>query len=71
MWPAELEEIDGVTGLVTCVICRWWAVTGLGARGLVYHAWLGAVLAEAVFADDESILAPELLRWQPESEEDE
>ena len=56
---------------MTCVGCRWWAVTGLGARGLVYHAWLGAVLAEAVFADDESILAPELLRWQPESEEDE
>ena len=45
-------------------------MTGLAARGLVYHAWLGAVLAEAVVADDESMLAPELLRWQPESEED-
>jgi hypothetical protein len=50
---------------------RWWAVTGLGARGLVYHAWLGTVLANAVIADDESVLAPELLRWQPESDEDE
>ena len=46
-------------------MCRWWAVTGLGARGLVYHGWLGAQLAAAVAADDESLLAPQLRRWRP------
>jgi glycine/D-amino acid oxidase-like deaminating enzyme len=45
-------------------VCRWWAVTGLGARGLVYHGWLGEQLAAAAAADDESLLAPQLLRWR-------
>lgn len=44
--------------------CRWWAVTGLGARGLVYHGWLGRIVAEAIAADDDSLLPPELLRWK-------
>ena len=43
--------------------CRWWAVTGLGARGLVYHAWLGEQLAAAVVADDEALLPGQLTRW--------
>ena len=36
---------------------------GLGARGLVYHAWLGELLAQAVLNDDEGFLPEELLRW--------
>lgn len=44
---------------------NWWVVAGLGARGLVYHAWLGRLIAQAVLADDESVLPQELLRWQP------
>lgn len=42
----------------------WWLVGGLGARGLVYHAWLGRLVAEALLADSEDGLPPELLRWQ-------
>ena len=37
-----------------------------GARGLVYHAWLGQQLAAAVLAEDEQLLPAELRRWQPE-----
>jgi len=43
---------------------RWWVVAGLGARGLVYHAWLGRLAAAAVLADDEALLPAELRRWQ-------
>ena len=45
----------------------WWVVTGLGARGLVYHAWLGQRVARAVLADSEEPLvgsAGELLGWR-------
>ena len=42
----------------------WWFVGGLGARGLVYHAWLGKLVAAAVADGDESRLPPELLRWR-------
>lgn len=43
---------------------RWWIVTGLGARGLVYHAWLGQLLAQAVVTDDETVLPAQLTRWK-------
>lgn len=43
---------------------NWWFVGGLGARGLVYHAWLGKVLAEAALTGDEGALPEELLRWR-------
>ena len=43
---------------------RLWVVGGLGARGLVYHAWLGSAMAQAVLADDESVLPEQLRRWQ-------
>ena len=45
----------------------WWVVTGLGARGLVYHAWLGQRVAQAVLADSEAPLvgeAGELMGWR-------
>jgi glycine/D-amino acid oxidase-like deaminating enzyme len=45
---------------------KWWVAAGLGARGLVYHAWLGNLLARAVLADDEGLLPAELRRWKPE-----
>ncbi len=41
-----------------------WVVGGLGARGLVYHAWLGSLMARAVLNDDEAILPEQLRRWQ-------
>ncbi len=44
----------------------WWFVGGLGARGVLYHAWLAQTLARAVVADDESVVdPPELLSWKP------
>jgi glycine/D-amino acid oxidase-like deaminating enzyme len=42
----------------------WWFISGLGARGLVYHAWLGRLVASAVMDDDESRLPKELVRWK-------
>jgi hypothetical protein len=47
----------------------WWLLVGLGARGLVYHGWLGRQLAAAVLAGDEGALDPELRRWQAEEGE--
>jgi hypothetical protein len=41
----------------------WWLLVGLGARGLVYHGWLGRQLAAAALAGDEALLDPELRRW--------
>ena len=44
--------------------CQWWYVGGLGARGLVYHAMLAEIVAEAVLSGDESVV-PEELRFNP------
>ena len=44
--------------------CSWWIVGGLGARGLVYHAWLGKLIAEAILQDSEDNLPSQLLRWK-------
>lgn len=41
-----------------------WVIGGLGARGLVYHAWLGRLVAAAVLAGSDASLPPELLRWK-------
>lgn len=41
-----------------------WLLVGLGARGLVYHAWLGQLVAQAVLSNSERGLPPELLSWR-------
>lgn len=41
-----------------------WVVAGLGARGLVYHAWLGQLAARGVVERSEAHVPPELLRWR-------
>lgn len=41
-----------------------WLLVGLGARGLVYHAWLGKLTAAAVLSNSEEGLPPELLEWR-------
>lgn len=41
-----------------------WVVAGLGARGLVYHAWLGKLVAEGVMRGSDEGLPRELRRWQ-------
>ena len=41
-----------------------WLVAGLGARGLVYHAWLARMLVDAIIADDDAMLLKDLTAWQ-------
>lgn len=39
-------------------------MAGLGSRGLVYHAWLGRLIADAVLHDSEEGLPAELTAWR-------
>jgi glycine/D-amino acid oxidase-like deaminating enzyme len=43
-----------------------WVITGLGARGLVYHALLGELTSRAVLQGSDDVFAefPELTRWR-------
>jgi glycine/D-amino acid oxidase-like deaminating enzyme len=41
-----------------------WLCVGLGARGLVYHAWLGQLVAKGILDDTEKHIPPELLAWR-------
>jgi hypothetical protein len=41
-----------------------WLFVGLGARGLVYHAWLGRCAARAALTGSEVHLPPEALAWR-------
>lgn len=43
---------------------RRWLFTGLGTRGLLYHALMAELLVVAIRADDESLLPPVLRRWK-------
>lgn len=43
---------------------QWWVVGGLGARGLVYHAWLGKLVAQAVVEGSDECLPTQLRRWK-------
>ncbi|KAF5182539.1 Fad-dependent oxidoreductase family protein [Thalictrum thalictroides] len=45
-------------------ICKYWVFTGLGSRGLLYHGWLGKLMAEAVISCNEDVLPPELTSWR-------
>ena len=40
-----------------------WLCVGLGARGLVYHAWLGQLVARGILECTEEHVPPELLGW--------
>ncbi|KAI5056844.1 hypothetical protein GOP47_0028662 [Adiantum capillus-veneris] len=42
----------------------YWIFGGLGSRGLIYHAWLGKKLAEAVVSRNEASLPREFLLWK-------
>lgn len=44
--------------------CKYWMFTGLGSRGLFYHAWLGKVMARAVLSCSEDKIPSELLSWK-------
>ncbi|KAI4379353.1 hypothetical protein MLD38_005665 [Melastoma candidum] len=44
--------------------CRYWLFAGLGARGLLFHAFLGKLMAQAVRLGCENVLPPELTSWK-------
>lgn len=44
--------------------CKYWLFTGLGARGLFFHGWLGKLLALAVLSSNEDLLPCELTSWK-------
>ncbi|XP_024978891.1 uncharacterized protein LOC112516117 isoform X2 [Cynara cardunculus var. scolymus] len=43
---------------------KFWLFSGLGSRGLLYHAWLGKLMAKAVLACDEGVIPSELTSWR-------
>ena len=43
---------------------NWWVVGGLGARGLVYHGWLGKFVADGMLAKNDEQLPIQLKRWK-------
>ena len=44
--------------------CKYWLFGGLGARGLLYHGWLGKLLAQAVLECNEQLIPSELTLWK-------
>ncbi|KAL0284342.1 UNVERIFIED_CONTAM: hypothetical protein Sangu_2830500 [Sesamum angustifolium] len=63
---------DGSLPLLGCIddyvdgseTCKYWLFTGLGARGLLFHGWLGKLLAQAVLSHDENLIPFELTSWK-------
>ncbi|KAJ8767868.1 hypothetical protein K2173_020808 [Erythroxylum novogranatense] len=47
--------------------CRYWLFGGLGSRGLLYHALLGRLTAQAVISCNEQFLPSELTSWKNNS----
>ncbi|TKY73077.1 oxidoreductase protein [Spatholobus suberectus] len=44
--------------------CKYWLFGGLGSRGLLYHAWLGNLMAQAVLSCNEKVIPSELTSWK-------
>lgn len=44
--------------------CKYWLFGGLGSRGLMYHAWLGKLMAQAVLSCNEQLIPSELSSWK-------
>lgn len=49
---------------LTLCRCSVWLLVGLGARGLVYHAWLGKLVAQGVLTNSEDQIPEELMSWR-------
>ncbi|KAJ0030456.1 hypothetical protein Pint_14674 [Pistacia integerrima] len=43
---------------------KFWLFGGLGSRGLLYHAWLGKLMAQAVLSCNEHRIPAELTAWK-------
>ncbi|XP_058180721.1 uncharacterized protein LOC131299121 isoform X6 [Rhododendron vialii] len=50
--------------------CKYWLFGGLGSRGLLYHGWLGKLLAQAVLSCNEDLLPSELTSWRNKKEKE-
>lgn len=59
-----LGRIDNMVGINNN--CKYWLFGGLGSRGLLYHAWLGKLMAEAVLSCNEQLIPYELISWKKE-----
>ncbi|XP_038700666.1 uncharacterized protein LOC119997601 isoform X2 [Tripterygium wilfordii] len=46
---------------------RYWLFGGLGSRGLLYHGWLGKLIAQAVVSCNEQLIPSELTSWKKAS----
>ncbi|XP_048323536.2 uncharacterized protein LOC107427083 isoform X2 [Ziziphus jujuba] len=44
--------------------CKYWFFGGLGSRGLLYHGWLGKLMAQAVLSCNERLIPSELTSWK-------
>lgn len=44
--------------------CKYWLFGGLGSRGLLYHGWLGNLMAQAVLSCNEGVIPSELTSWK-------
>ncbi|KAL8189564.1 hypothetical protein R6Q57_029130 [Mikania cordata] len=58
-----LGQIDDLIGQTHK--SKFWLFSGLGSRGLLYHALLGKLMAQAVISCDEDVIPPELTSWRP------
>ena len=59
-----IDEIVNVQSLRKLQFPYYWIFGGLGSRGLIYHAWLGKKIAQAVVSRSEASLPKELLSWK-------
>ena len=59
-----IDEIINVKSLRKLQYPYYWIFGGLGSRGLIYHAWLGKKIAEAIISRSEASLPKELLLWR-------
>uniref|UniRef100_A0A1J3DHZ8 FAD dependent oxidoreductase domain-containing protein n=1 Tax=Noccaea caerulescens TaxID=107243 RepID=A0A1J3DHZ8_NOCCA len=48
--------------------CKFWVFGGLGSRGLLYHGWLGKLMANAVLCCKEELIPFELTTWKKNSQ---
>nr|GMD19429.1 uncharacterized protein LOC109160310 [Ipomoea batatas] len=61
----SLPLLGCVDELVGCKEAgKLWLFTGLGSRGLLYHGWLGKVIAQAVLSGNEGFIPLELTSWK-------
>ena len=59
-----IDEIVNVESLRKLQFPYYWIFGGLGSRGLIYHAWLGKKIAQAVVSRSEASLPKEFLSWK-------